>query len=277
MPNIPPQPPAGPSAIPGNFWAANDYVTGALKLIGVTAAGEVPEPEELTDGLISLNQMIRSWQNERLMFPAVIRQGPFNLTSGIQNYLVGQPLPNPLPAGTAAITPINSANGIPRPQRIEWFGIITQIASSQPLELTMETLTYQEWLAIPTKNVLSTLPLKVYPDLEWPLMTLFLWPIPSAPCQITLYNWDAALQQFPDQATQILFPAGYEEALKYNLAVRLAPEYNKEASATVAAIAISSKATIKSFNTPVIPKRFIGEMSGDGSVYDWRGDVPVSR
>lgn len=277
MPNIPPQPPSGPSAIPGNFYNANAYVGSALRLIGVTQAGEAADPTELSDGTDVLNQMIRSWQNERLMFPAVIRQGPYALTSGIQNYYVGQPLPNPLPAGYAAITPTGSANGIPRPQRIERCGIITQINSSQPLELPMELLTEVQWLAIPTKNVTSTLPLKVYPDLEWPLMTLFVWPIPNAPCQITLYCWDANLQQFPDQITQILFPAGYEEAIRFNLAIRLAPEFNKEASQTVQGLAVSSKATIKSFNSPVIQKRFIGEMSGDGAAYDWRSDSPVSR
>lgn len=277
MPNIAPQSPSGPSAIPGNFWAANDYVAGALRLIGAYAAGEPLDPEDASDGLTALNQMIRSWQNERLMFPAVIRQGPYSLTQGIQNYYVGQPLPNPLPAGYAALTPTGSANGIPRPQRIERCGIITQINSAQPLELPMDLLTEVQWLAIPTKNVSSTLPLKVYPDLEWPLMTLFVWPIPNAPCQMTIYAWDANLQQFPDQVTQILFPAGYERALRYNLAVELAPEFNKEASQSVQGIAVSSKAAIKSFNSPVIQKRFIGEMSGDGAAYDWRNDSPVSR
>jgi hypothetical protein len=274
---IPPPAPAGPTAITGNYWSANDYITGALRLIGVVAAGEPLDDEDAASGLPALNQMIRSMQNERLMFPAVIRQGPYALTPGIQNYYVGQPLPQVLPAGYAAITPANSTNGIPRPQRIENFGIITQINSSQPLELPMEILTNQQWLAIPTKNVTSTLPLKVYPDLESPLMTLFVWPIPSAPCQITIYAWDSALQQFPDAITAILFPPGYEEAIKFNLAVRLAPEYNKEASPTVQAIAVSSKAVIKSFNTPQIPKRFIGEMSGDGGYYNWISDSPISR
>jgi hypothetical protein len=276
MPNVPPAPPAGPSATPGNFWAANDYVAGALRLGGIIAAGEPLDAEDAADGLTALNQMIRSWQNERLLFPAVVRQGPYNLTQGIQNYYVGQPLPNPLPAGFAAITPIGSPNGIPRPQRIERYGIITQVNGGQPLELPMDILTERDWLGIPVKNITTTFPLQVYPDLEFPLMTLFVWPIPTTACQMTLYAWDASLQQFPDQITQILFPPGYEEAIRFNLAVRLAPEYNKEASQTVQALAMSSKATIKSFNTPTIQKAFSGEMSGSyGAQWNWYTGLPV--
>lgn len=45
-------------------------------------------------------------------------------------------------------------------------------------------------------------------------------------------------------------PEEYEEACRYNLALRLAPEYGKVVSADIAAIAMESKANIKRSNAP---------------------------
>lgn len=45
---------------------ANDYINGALRLIGQLAAGETPSPEMSNYGLTAFNQMLDSWSTERL-------------------------------------------------------------------------------------------------------------------------------------------------------------------------------------------------------------------
>lgn len=55
----------------------------------------------------------------------------------------------------------------------------------------------------------------------------------------------------------ISFPPGYDEAIKWNLAVRLAPEYGKEPSGIVMSLALSALSDIesKNFNDQTRPVR----------------------
>ena len=46
-----------------------------------------------------------------------------------------------------------------------------------------------------------------------------------------------------------MLPPGYVDALSYNLAIRIAPEYEVTPSPTVAALAIETKANIKRLNS----------------------------
>ena len=45
---------------------AGDIINGSLRLIGVLAEGEVPSSETSDDALNAMNQMIESWNTERL-------------------------------------------------------------------------------------------------------------------------------------------------------------------------------------------------------------------
>jgi hypothetical protein len=45
---------------------ANEQINGALRLLGVLAEGETPSASTSQDALATLNQMIDSWNTERL-------------------------------------------------------------------------------------------------------------------------------------------------------------------------------------------------------------------
>ena len=47
-------------------YTANDQINRALRLLGVLAEGETPSAATSQDALIALNQMIDSWNTERL-------------------------------------------------------------------------------------------------------------------------------------------------------------------------------------------------------------------
>src|SRR5215813_9162525 len=198
---------------------AIDLITSALRLIGVTASGEQPTGEEASDALVILNQMIDSWNEERLNV-LTITISNFSLTTGTQVYTLG-----------TGVT-FNAT----RPAAIYRISIISLANPAQPLELPMEMLTDAQWREIPVKNITSALPLKVYDDGSFPLRNLSYWPIPTIAVQTAIYGW-TALTQFASQSTDLTFPPGYLKALRYNLAVDLAPEFMDGASASPSVLA----------------------------------------
>lgn len=240
---------------------ANDLIASSLRLIGVLASGETPSASEANDGLTILNQMLDAWNTERLAIFTVQRQVVVPAVLK-QAYTVGS----------------GGDFNIPRPSRIERVGVISLTNAAQPLELPLEMLTDVGWEAIPVKNISSSLPLKVWNDLGFPLMTLSFWPIPNVQVNFALYTW-TALTEFPDLVTDETFPPGYLKALRYNLAVDLAPEFGcPDVPAVVAAQAAASKAAIKALNIPLLDLRCDTPLVNQkGGIYNWLTDGPVTR
>lgn len=204
-------------------------VTASLRLIGALASGEPPGANESTDGLAALNRMIASWSNESLM---IFREAPetFALIASQRSYTMGT-------GGNFNTT---------RPQRIE--RALLQVAGTSPtVELPIKILNLDEYADITIKDLTSTLPAYLYNDDSYPLASLSFWPVPSGIQNVVLYSWKP-LTTWTDVTTDVTFPPGYEEALVYNLAIRLAPEYGKSVTPDVASIAAASKASIKRMN-----------------------------
>ena len=235
----------------------NDLIASSLRLIGVLASGENATGAEGADGLTILNQLLDEWNSERLIVFTINRQ-TFSLTVNQQDYTMGT----------------GGNFNVARPQRIERASIIQLSNPAQPLELQIEILDAQGWQRIPVKNIASTLPRVVYINYGFPLITLSYWSIPNVAVDTALYTW-TALAAF-DLTTDRTFPPAYLKALRYNLAVDLAPEYGRTTPVEVAVQAAESKAKIKSFNTPRPIMRVDIPSGGDEGDYNWITDLPVS-
>jgi hypothetical protein len=206
-----------------------DLVTATLKLIGAVAPGETPAYEELNDGLLTLNRMIGSWSNESLLIHAKVRE-ELTLTASDGEYTFGI-------GGN-----INTA----RPMKIEE-ALIEDVTNTPTAEYPLKILTLAEWCAITQKDLESDIPTSLYVDNAYPLTTLSLYPVPSAANKLVLFSWKP-ITELTTLNTAISLPPGYEEALIYNLAIRLSPEYGRPVSQEIAMIAGDSKASIKRMN-----------------------------
>lgn len=216
----------------------------------------------MTDALAILNMMLDQWNAERLMVYAVIRvvndvnSNPFNLVPGQQTYTLGT----------------GGNFNYPRPTRVERAGIISLNNPAQPLELPLEMLTDAGWEAIPVKNITSTLPQKLWIDTNFPFMNLNFWCIPSVQVQLALYLWQI-ISGFTDPTVLVSLPPGYLKALRYCLAVDLAPEWGRPVPPEVAAQAIFSKAFVKTINIPLVDLQCDKAIVGGGkSIYNWLTD-----
>jgi hypothetical protein len=145
-----------------------------MRLIGAIAAGETLETAELSDALVTLNQMLASWSTERVTVYE-IRRDQFTLT-GAQSYAMG-------PAGVFVA---------PRPAQI-----IAARASSGNFGRGLAIVDVNRWSEILERGGAVNLPMKAFVDYASPLATVHLWPVPAAGTTIELYT----LQEyttFPD-------------------------------------------------------------------------------
>lgn len=208
---------------------ARDTIKGALRLIGVIASGETPTAAEQTDGLQALNEMLQSWSAEGLLVPAVTRE-ELTLIPAQSAYTIG--------VGG------NFATSVP-------VAIDSVMLKSGAQEYPMRQLSRVEWAEISLKGLQGTIPEAIYFQKGSPLGTINVYPVPSAAHKLVLYS-QKSMGTFTSANDDVNFPAGYAEALRYNLAVRLAPEYGRAIGPEVLGIAQDAKANIQRQNSEAV-------------------------
>lgn len=206
---------------------AADVIRGALRTLGVLASSETPSAAQQSDGLEVLNGLLDSWAGERLALFASLRS-THALTPSLSPHTIGA-------SGTFNVT---------RPVRVTRASLVASGSpgGEQPISL----LTDAQWQATQGKTTTGT-PSALWVESSYPLMKLWLWPVPSAADTLVLYSWQQ-LAQFPDASTTFDFPPGYGRALRTNLAVELAPEYGVSPSNELLGQAAESKANVKRLN-----------------------------
>jgi hypothetical protein len=155
----------------------------------------------------------------------------FNLTGGQQMYTLGK----------------GGNLNAPRPVSIKNAVAIT----AQGLSLPMELVSSEDWAAIVEKTVSGTVPRKVYCDFAYPLANVYIWPVPSGSPQLSLYTWHQ-FDQFAALTDTFDLPPGYERAIRFNLAIEMAPEYGRPASAELAAKAQEALQSLRMLNRPPV-------------------------
>lgn len=221
MPVIP-----SPNAIYSHSTTGKLLLKRALRVIRAIDPGEDIAAAELSDGKEALNQMLDSWNGEKLMVPALGRN-QFTLVGGTAAYSVG-------PAGDF---------DLPQIIKIEQGDAYIKLDN---LEFELEVLTQPQFAGIALKTT-STRPCQIYYEMASPRGTANFYPVPDAAYTFIHYARQLLAQVVQMEETINLLP-GYAEAIVFNLAIRQAPEYGKTASAEVIASAVESKATIKRNN-----------------------------
>lgn len=231
-----------------------ELVQSSLRLTGLlNAPGQsvVEESAHETEALAVLNQLIGSWNTERLNIYTV-SIAAYPLVANQQAYTIG-------PGGD-----FDAA----RPQEIQQANIILP-GGAAPLHRPIEIIDDKRWAAIRIQEIWA-IPQKLYNDGAFPYSTLYLWPGPSDAYQLELYTWEA-LRSFSDMEDEVRLPPGYDRALVYNLAVELAPRYPRVSlNPLVLQTARDSKAAIQRRNIDVQPISCDPAlMSGSGIRRSW--------
>ncbi len=233
---------------------ARDLIKGSLRLLGAISTGETPSADEITDGLTLLNEMLDSWSNENLLvYKKDIEK--FTLVPGTQSYSIGV-------GGN-----FNTAN----PIKLE-LAMIELQDSPDLIACPMDVITVHQWSEIADKSLESAIPTRIYLEKGHPLSTVYLWPKPSVANKLVLTSWKP-LSTLATSNTEVILPPGYLRALRYNLALELAPEYGKEPSGSLISSAQEAKENIK--RTNIVPHFMdaTGPVGRSGVIYDiYKGD-----
>lgn len=257
--------PVGPSRKPSLTQQNGlQIISSSLRLVGALTSGDVPNASEIADCMLVLNGMLDGWNAERT---SVFQVAPITKDS------LGNTL---MLAGNKQTYTIGQETGdedwyIARPPRIDRMSVLYSASQSTPVETPLDPLTDVEWQAVANKSTTSLIPEAYFDDLGYPNRTVYVWPVPTQANPVVLYAW-TALTQFADAYTELSFPPGYYEAIRFNLAVRLAAEFpaNLEKLQLVTKLAADAKTRIGSFNGPIkiatVDDALLGSR-GRGNIY----------
>ncbi len=232
-------------------FTVRDLIRVSLKNLGVLATGENPTAQEQDDAFWSLNGMLDQWSTETL-FIYSITQEVFTFISGTQVYSMG-------PGGT-----FDTA----RPTRFEGMMVRVNPNTNSQIDIPINPLTAKEWTAISVKNTTSSWPTHYYADMNAQFVNLYFWPVPNEDQAVFIMSWKP-LSAFTSVDQLIQLPPGFNDALMYNLAVRLAPQYGKTTPTEVAGYATSSKMNLKISNNKVNLMGCDPALQGQGKVFNY--------
>lgn len=240
-----------------------NLITGSLRLINVVQANETATEEDMNISLSALNGMIDSWSTERLSV-FLLKPYYFLTVAGQKEYTLGPggdwDITRPMQILQATLSYGGSLITTPEGVRLT--------SNPNVIDIPMERLTDAQYAAISVKDQPSTYPVKFYDNGDYPLRQISVWPVPTTAQPVTLWMWQP-LGNSDTLDAELTFPKGYERALRFNLAVELAPEFGKEVQNEVTQTAINSKGHLKRLNSrPQIMRSDLALSSGP-TIYNW--------
>lgn len=200
---------------------ARDIIKDSLRKIHVLGTGVALDPNEADNALNTLNDMLSSFSAEgALIFQETLEV--FNLTTNQEAYTIG----TGLDFNTIAPLYIKSA-------------YVRQGDTDYPVTPFDE----QEYSRISQKAISGSVPRIYYYDSNFPTATIYFYPVPSGSDTFRMYS-RKALTSFTTLDSVFAMPEQYKSMLVHNLAVWIAPEYEREASRTIQMIAAKTKKTV---------------------------------
>ncbi|NDG19356.1 MAG: hypothetical protein EB117_13940 [Betaproteobacteria bacterium] len=209
---------------------AAEIIDGSLRLLGVLAEGETPSAAVMQDSIMAINQMIQSWDTERLSVFSTQDQ-VFTWPANVISRTLG---PTGNFVGNRPIE-VDDATYFKDPSSGLSFGI--------------KLINQQQYDGIAFKTVTSTYPQVMWINNTFPDIELTVYPVPIKALEWHIISVET-LTEVSNVATDMYFPPGYLRAFRYNLACELAPEFGVEPSPQVQRIAMTSKRNLKRINFP---------------------------
>lgn len=230
-----------------------DMISDALRDINAIGVGQTPSAENMNESLRKLNRMIGGWAARRwLVFHLVTL---VKASTGAQSYTIG-----PGADFACAI----------RPARIE-SAFARQNQPDLAVDFPLKIITAREDYNLISLKTLTSFPDLLFYDTAWPVGTLYFWPLPTNQYSLHITIRDV-LGKFASLDDSINLPPEYEEALHFNLALRLAPGFGKEPRPDILLLAKSSLDAVKTSSLQIPHLQMPEELGNRYRTYNIYGD-----
>lgn len=228
--------------------AVTTLVNSSLRLIGALASGEDATPAELNDALLVLNDLYENWSTEKLSVWGAANQ-TFALVPGQATYTIG----------------VGGNFNTTRPVYIN-----DSYTTFSGIDTPVRSISQEEYNLLSLKTMQQPVVEELLYVNEYPLGRITVYPVPSAAATITL-SIARTLASTITATDTLTGPPGFLKAIRYCLAVEMAPEFGTEASATVVQVASDAKGDYKKSNQTDLVASFDAAMLGpDCYTQDWR-------
>ena len=203
-----------------------DIILTAGRKIGVNNMTQT----EVADCFTTLNLMLSQWAAMPTVKNAVTRES-FSVVNGTATYTVGS-------GGVIdTVWPVEIRSAF-----------IRENDNDHPLY----PISGKEYAYTGEKSY-SSRPQALYHERTYPLGTFMFWPTPDKTYSVHLWS-TKAFQTFSAIDDVLTVPPEYEAAIMWNLAVEMAPEFEKDPSSIVVHRAASTLGTIKLLNAKPVPQ-----------------------
>ncbi len=225
-----------------------DIITDALRYAGITGQGIDPSGEDAATAQRMFNDMLSEWSARRwlvyhLLDTSIVCDGRISYTVG--------------PGGDISLAA--------RPDRIEW----AYVRLLQPQSPTLRTdypldqLIAREDYSRITLKQMQSFPYYYFYDPAFPLGNIFPWPIPNNQYELHVLT-RVVLPRIDVLADDLMFPEGYEGAVKWNLARRLRAGYRYPPDPEINALAANGINVVSSNNFAVPVLEMPRQLTGGG-------------
>lgn len=196
---------------------ALDLIKAAMQELGALAQGETPDQGDQAWVLQKLQRLIDRY-NARLPMVYNVNFTLFTLN------------PPGTPLAPTTIGPGGDFDVNQRPVSIPSIGLI--LAGTPGVELPLNPRDQDWWANNRIKGLTSTLPTDYYYSPDWPVGNIYFWPVPTAAHQVNVQTRQV-LGEITSYAQTFSMPPAYWDLIVYELAISLAPSFEREPSATL--------------------------------------------
>lgn len=177
-------------------FTVSEIATAALRKIGVVSQDEEATTYDQNTALLSLNLMLKGWQNRRYL--------TWTYTSGTLTLTT---------AASYTLSPV-------RPVRI-----VNARFKSGSIETPMFEMTRDEYDSIPQKSSTGQ-PTQFYYDRQREDALFYVWPVLATAAGETIeYTYEREIEDITSWSQTVDLPVEWMEAAVYNLASRLTEDY----------------------------------------------------
>ena len=205
-----------------------DLIKAALRLNNIISSSETPDANMSSDCQQALNFMLEEWSTIGLAV-YVFEEQSFTAVIGTSEYSIGSG---------------QTWDGN-RPLEIKHM-IARDTTGTSPNDYHLTQVNQADFMDITHKST-NGRPRIYYYEQTNPYGTVKIFPTPDKQYTMIIAN-RKVFTEYSSLTTTIDLPQGYLPALKYNLAVEIAPEFEMEASPTVQRRAMNTLMNVKRLN-----------------------------